>query len=412
MKGRIRVKVLQVNVVFQQGSTGKVVADIHTVLRQRGHDSVVCYGRGLHMDQPDVYKSTSELEAKLTSLYTRISGLPYSGAFYSTGHLINIIKKEQPDLVHLHCINGNMVNIKRLLVFLKTHAIKTVLTLHAEFMYTGGCDHAYDCEKWKTGCGQCPRLRYATRSVFFDRTHQAWQRMADAFSDFQHIVIVSVSPWLDGRAKQSPFLKDKTFTVIGNGIDTQHVFHPVAVVPLKQKLQLDTEKIVLHVTVDFSQNTQRNKGGAYVVELAARFKQENVKFIVVGSRNTTMELPNNIINVGRVENQHELAAYYSLADLTLLTSKRETFSMVAAESLACGTPVVGFKAGGPETIALPDYSEFAEYGDVDALESMTRQWITKKAAMNPALQQSAMQHYGRETMADAYLAIYDQLVAG
>ena len=39
--------------------------------------------------------------------------------------------------------------------------------------------------------------------------------------------------------------------------------------------------------------------------------------------------------------------------------------MVTAESLCCGTPVVGFKAGAPEQIAIKEFSEFVEYGDLN-----------------------------------------------
>lgn len=67
-----------------------------------------------------------------------------------------------------------------------------------------------------------------------------------------------------------------------------------------------------------------------------------------------------------------LAAWYSAADAALLTSHRETFSLVTAESLCCGTPVVGFRAGGPESIAPPSCCKFVEYGDLDALEPALR----------------------------------------
>jgi glycosyltransferase involved in cell wall biosynthesis len=37
--------------------------------------------------------------------------------------------------------------------------------------------------------------------------------------------------------------------------------------------------------------------------------------------------------------------------------------MIVAESLCCGTPVVGFKAGGPESIAIDDYCVFVQFLD-------------------------------------------------
>ncbi|MFR0734140.1 MAG: hypothetical protein ACLSHU_08095 [Oscillospiraceae bacterium] len=40
---------------------------------------------------------------------------------------------------------------------LKQSGIPTVLTLHAEFPYTGGCSHAGPCSGWKEHCGVCVR---------------------------------------------------------------------------------------------------------------------------------------------------------------------------------------------------------------------------------------------------------------
>ena len=46
--------------------------------------------------------------------------------------------------------------------------------------------------------------------------------------------------------------------------------------------------------------------------------------------------------------------------------------MMTTESLCCGTPVIEFKAGGPESIALESFSSFVEYGDIDVLERELR----------------------------------------
>lgn len=399
------MKIAQVNVVFKKGSTGKIVYDLHTMLKENGNESIVCYGRKKMDSEIGIHKISSEIEAKLHALYERISGYSYTSSFFATNKLIRILKKENPDVVHLHCLNGYFINIYKLLNFLKENNIPTVLTLHAEFMHTGGCGHAYDCEKWKIGCGNCPQLKDATHSLFFDTTAEQWQMMKSAFENFEQLKIVAVSKWLENRAKISPILAGKEFYVIGNGIDTENVFQPKPYETLKEKHKIKDEKIVLHVSPSFNSPT---KGGHFIVELAKRLVNNNIKFIAVGFDGDETSLPQNIIGVKHTKNQKELAKYYSMADVTVLTSKRETFSMVCAESLSCGTPVVGFKAGAPEEIALKDYSEFVDYGDVDALEKILLKWLKKDNDDLLELAHLARKEYSRELMFEKYVSVYNQ----
>lgn len=399
------MKIAQVNVVFQKGSTGKIVYDLHTMLLENGYESIVCYGRKKMDSKNGIHKISSEIEAKLHALYARVSGYSYTSSFFATNKLIQILKKEKPDVVHLHCLNGYFINIYKLLIFLKENNIPTVLTLHAEFMHTGGCGHAYDCDKWKSGCGNCPQLKDATHSLFFDTTAEQWQMMKSAFENFKLLKVVAVSKWLGDRAKLSPILAGKDFYVIGNGIDTENVFQPKPYETLKERHELKDEKIVLHVSPSFSSPT---KGGHFLVELAKRLEKNNIKFIAVGFDGDETSLPQNIIGVRHTKNQEELAKYYSMADVTVLTSKRETFSMVCAESLSCGTPVVGFMAGAPEEIALKDFSEFADYGDVDALEKILLQWLEKDNEDLQELSKLAKEEYSRELMFKRYVTVYNQ----
>ncbi|MEK4514276.1 glycosyltransferase [Paenibacillus sp. FSL H8-0122] len=400
------MKILQVNCVYNNGSTGKIMYDIHRGIQENGMESIICYGRGLRVNEPNVYKTSSEILAKFNALRARITGLQYNGALFATNKLIKCIKRENPDIVHLHCINGYFVNIYNLLNFLKRNNIKTVLTLHAEFMHTGSCGYAYECNKWMTGCGNCPQLRSATKSYLFDRTHSAWEKMRRGFEGFNNLQIVSVSHWLENRAKKSPIMEAHNFKVIGNGIDTEQIFYPTQFQYLREKHRLNDEKLILFVTASFSLREDDVKGGRHIVDLAERLIKDNIKIIIIGSRDLTIAVPNNVINVGRINNQKELAAYYSMADLTVLTSERETFSMICAESLSCGTPIVGFKAGAPETIALPDFSDFVEYGDINSLEKLVRQWITRKSELTVALARMAGEFYSKEKMLKGYFDVY------
>ena len=134
-------------------------------------------------------------------------------------------------------------------------------------------------------------------------------------------------------------------------------------------------------------------------------RMPEVKFLIVGSTKNDTDIPDNIIFVGRVDDQAVLAKFYSIADVCLLTSLRETFSMVTAESLCCGTPVVGFKAGGPESIALPDYSSFVEQGDDDALERELRNMLESHYDKK-TISLTAHSTYNDIKMCKEYLRIY------
>lgn len=407
------MKVLQVNCVYKKGSTGKITYDIHTELLKQGIESIVCYGRGEKVTENYVYKICGEAYSKVNHFISRLNGIMYGGCRFSTKKLINIIKREEPDIVHLQCINGYFVNIYHLVEWLKNNKIRTVITLHAEFMYTGGCGYAIECNQWKIplGCGtsqKCPRWRSETGSIFFNRTNTMWNRMKKSFDGFNNeLIITSVSPWLEERAKLSPVFKGKNHKVVLNGLDTS-VFHKYDVDKLKKELKVEDEKIIFHATPNFNLNRNHIKGGYYLNELAKRFLGENVKFFVAGEYLDNIEICENVILFGKITEQYKLAQFYAMANVTLLTSERETFSMVTAESLCCGTPVVGFKAGAPEQIALKEYSEFVDYGNLDELENAVRRWLQKEKSTD--IEYAAKKCYAKEIMLKNYIQVYKEMI--
>lgn len=404
------MKILQINSVYKNGSTGKIVYDIHTGLTSKNIESIVCFGRGNNINEKNVYKICSETYSYFNHFLSLFTGVPYQGYFFSTQKLIRIIKKENPDIVHIHCLNGYFVDIYKLIEWLKNNKIKMVLTLHAEFMYTGGCGYSLECNKWldKTGCHHCDKLKTDFHSIWFDKTNYMWKRMIKTFNDFNKdkIIVTSVSPWLMERAKKSYALRNLKHVVVMNGLDTNifHSYNNKEILSLKQKNNLSNEKIIFHATPSFNDNPNHIKGGYYVLELAKIMKKENVKFIVAGPYDKQINVPDNVILLGPVSNQIELAKYYSMADLTLLTSKKETFSMVTAESLSCGTPIVGFQAGAPEMIALKEYSTFVEYGNLNALlREITRMINKENNKFNTNF-------YSKDNMVNKYLEIYYDLL--
>ena len=394
------MKILQINNVYAEKSTGKLTRQLHEGLLGEGFESVAVYGRGSTVTGEGVIRLCPDWYGKLNSLLSKISGMPYGHCFLSTLRLKNLILREKPDVVHLQCINGNFVNIYSLIRWLKKNRIKTVVSLHAEFMYTGNCGHAFACMQWKDGCRNCPDAKKANRTWFFNRTAKSWRRMKDAFEGFEEdCVIAPVSPWTESRARQSDILKNFRFQTVYNGVETEGLFHRGAENPEPRR--------VLSVTAHFSEEKNHPKGGWYLLQLARRMP--DVEFVVAGRADAIAQKPENLHLLGEVRDQKQLAQQYRRAWVSLLVSHRETFSIPCAESLCCGTPVVGFEAGAPEQIALEEFSQFVPHGDLDGLEAALRRWLTAENPDRDRIAAEAHRAYSTESMVRSFVEIYGRI---
>ena len=408
------MKILQINNYYDFGSTGKIVKDIHYYLKKKGVDSYVAYGRGSRQKDSLLYKFCYEVEAKLQGGYSILSGNSYGGSPYSTKRLISYIENIKPDVVHVHCINAFSVNIPKLLSYLADARIKTVVTHHAEFFYTGNCAYAINCTKWQVekGCFDCERK--SGRGVLgIDMLESNWRRMMAAVSKFDenNLISVVVSPWLKRRIELSPFWGKYSSIVVKNGINTKVFRYRENARDLLTNLDMTRHynKICVHVTPRFT-TSDSIKGGQFIFPIAK--DMPDVLFIIVAvSTEQGISAPNNVLFWGKAKSQDELATLYGCADVTLLTSERETFSMICAESLCCGTPVVGFKAGGPETISIKEFSSFVEYADIAAIKSEMQRIISLQLD-HKIVSERSIPVYDCNTMGKEMLDVYNMILQG
>jgi alpha-1,6-mannosyltransferase len=73
----------------------------------------------------------------------------------------------------------------------------------------------------------------------------------------------------------------------------------------------------------------------------------------------------------------ELARYYRAADLFVHPGMQETFGLVALESQACGTPVVGIRGSRLDGIILHDQEGWAPKNDPAALADAIEQFSAR-----------------------------------
>ena len=85
-------------------------------------------------------------------------------------------------------------------------------------------------------------------------------------------------------------------------------------------------------------------------------------------------LKEKVLFLGKQDNLEEL---YSISDIKLLLSEKESFGLVALEAMACGVPSIGTNVGGiPEVIEDGYNGYICEIGNVKEVAAKSLQLLT------------------------------------
>ena len=359
------MKIFQINgAVF--GSTGKIMFGIAEAAEAQGH-TVLC---AAPITKTNRYANPSREYIKIGTYYgrcasvllSRLTGLDGCFAVFATARLLQQMKRFSPDVVHLHNIHGSYLNLPMLFRYLKKSGVRVVWTLHDCWAFTGHCPH-YDmvgCQKWKTACFDCPQFReypksYVDNAKWMHRLKKRW------FLGFKDLTIITPSHWLAGEVRQS-FLGVYPVHVIQNGINLD-VFKPTPS-DFRSKYHCEGKCILLGVAFGWS----KRKGLDVFIELAKRL-DERFRIVLVGTdANVERQLPDNVISIRQTQNQRELAEIYTAADVFVNPTREDTYPTVNMEAIACGTPVLTFRAGGSPEIPDATCGIVVAKDDVAALE--------------------------------------------
>lgn len=362
------LRVVQINTCLY-GSTGKIVRQIADTARDRGIEvwTATPYDKR-NLVSRSKWDITIGNAWSLYShlLFSRVTGITGVGSVRATIKFIKKLKKINPDIIHIHNLHNSYINIPILFRYIKKNDIKTVLTLHDCWTFTGRCPY-FDilrCERWKNGCGQCPYPQQDYPISFVDQTRLMFRLKQKWFLNLGEVYIITPSRWLAQLVAES-HLRNNSVKVIPNGIDL-NVFKPTKG-NFKDRFHISDEKnILLGVAFDWG----KRKGLDVFISLAEKLDSEKFQIVLVGTDDTIDKvLPSNIISIHRTQSQNELAEIYTAADLFVNPTREDNYPTVNMESLACGTPVLTFNTGGStESIDVQINGSVVECDNFDALE--------------------------------------------
>lgn len=343
------MKVLQINAVYGYGSTGVIVRDIHEMCLKTGIESYVAYSTSPSSltSIKNGYVIGNVIGKKLHALLCRINGQQAYFSTYATKQLLDHIKKISPDIVHLHNLHSNYVNLNKLLKYLANNDIKTVITLHDCWFYTGGCFHYTEakCSGWTDKCEKCPKKLCDTPAYIFDRSSDILNDRKKYFGRIKSLTTVGVSEWISSEAKKS-FLSNSDIRTIYNGVDLDFFKHTSS--KIRENLGIDAEVCVVLGMA----NKWLLPGNQIALTYLTSNLPKNAVMLLVGCTDEQRKtLPSNVIGIGYINERAILRDIYSTSNVFVNCTREESLSLVNIEAQACGLPIITYSnTGAKETV--------------------------------------------------------------
>jgi len=398
-------KLLQINVTSNWGSTGRIAEGCNLAAMAQGWDCYVAYSRMCNPSKSKAFRIGGKFDLVIAGVEARLFDRAGLSQRRATRKLIRQIKEIKPDIIHIHNIHGYVVNYKILFEYLNHTDIKVVWTFHDFWAFTGHCGHfvAANCERWKTECFNCP-LHKGYPSSLSDFSRRNYRLKKDLFVSNQNLHIVAVSDWVGNLTRQS-FLKDKDIQVIPNGVDL-NVFKPTEGIT-HPKIKDDTF-VIMAVSSQWKNN---GKGLPDYKAMSKMLKDDEVIVLVGVPDEVIAGLPENIIGIRRTNNQQELAALYTRADVVTSFSSAETFGLTIVEGYACGTPAVVYDNTAPPSLITPETGFVVPDKDYNAAyEAIKKIKVNGKSSYSEACISLAREKYDKDKCYSEYVKLYEELI--
>jgi len=376
------------------------------VIDRKGNDEHIISLSSTFFEQIWAYVRT-RLAYKIVALLQKTSNSSGRSVNIFPSNVLNRINAIDFDILHLHWIGNETIKIEDLIKIRKP----ILWTFHDTWAMLGAehTDITFS-ERFVEGYS---KENKASTSSGLDVDRWTWERKLKIFSSVR-ITPIAVSTWLASEIKRSKIWNSSQPVVIPNCINNQQWEIGDKQLSKSNLGIAQTQKVVAFGAINaFS---DKLKGYQLLKEallsLSERYN-ENVLLLLFGDPFVgEIELDGNIKvkSIGVLREINELNKVYSCADVVVVPSYIETFGQVAAEAIACGTPVVAFNNSGPVDIIRPGFNGYLSnaYSITDMADKIKQALETN---WDPdAMKDDIQYRFSDKVVAEKYTAVYKELL--
>lgn len=378
-------KVVQLQYILR--SSGDFAIRLHKAFIEEGIDSKVI-GLFSHTEETARIKSMtpskrlkSRIDNHLQAYLSR--GVNKDMGLFSYPILGNNVAQlpeiQAADVIYVHWVLNGFMNFNSLHQLARLNK-PIIFIMHDMWNMTGGCHHSFDCEKYKSGCQQCPML---PKKSFKDMAATVFKKKRKFYKKYDHLYFVSPSSWLYDCARSSELLRSKPVLHIPNILE-RSIFKPFDKTTARQILNIPSEDI----TIAFGavSLTSPYKGWSYLKQalraLPDYINPNEVTVLIFGGQQNDAiadAIPFKTHFLGRLHDEYTVATVYNAADVFIAPSLADNLPYTVFEALSCGTPVVAFDIGGiPDMIKHKKNGYLATYKDADDIAKGVHYCLDKK----------------------------------
>jgi glycosyltransferase involved in cell wall biosynthesis len=309
---------------------------------------------------------------------------------------------QEADIINLNWV-ANFLDYES---FFAKNTKPVVWTLHDMNPFTGG-EHYLEAFRGVDASGYpIARTLTSLEKRVYKENLALKQKVIQADSN---ITIVTPSKWLAYEAEKSLVFKSKKVFCIPYGINSE-VYQPRDRNYSRDILNIPIDKTVILFVADSISN--HRKGYAYLKKALEMIDRNDVVLCAVGSKKSTLESANNIIELGSIVDERLMSIVYSAADVFVIPSLMDNLPNTVLESLLCGTPVIGFPIGG-----IPDMIQHGANGLLTKTMSSSALLETIEAFLETidsfdreSIRENAMSKYDLKIQADSYIEVFQNIL--
>lgn len=396
-------KVLMVNTVERGGGAARAARNLMKALNCTGEASV----RLVHSSNREMSGETigvRRLAARqINAVISRIVGVAASPDFGLARQIAD--HSSDYDIIHLHNLHGYYVSPLQLLTEVRRRPI--VWTWHDMWPATGRCAFSGTCDRWSLGCGHCPS-KGSYPAAWLDRSASEFRAKSECYRRLRNTWIVVPSRWLAQIAIDRGFWSRRV-QIIPYSVDPA-VFSWMPAEEAKKQLGFDPDvPVVVFAAADCNDTRKGYRDFAFIAEEA----EESAGVFVAAGKPPRTASP-KVRHVGSL-GPRRLRVIFAAADCVVIPSTSDNFPFVALEAMASGTPVVGYRVGGLESILELEGNSGAPVHDLQTLARLVRRRVEPKGQKSKKLSrlisETALNTWAPAEVARRHLALYREALA-